>query len=265
VSGWREVKLDDVCERVTVGHVGKMADQYVLSGIPYLRSKDVAPFVIRDSELLMIGADFHQRLAKSTLRYGDVVVVRTGYPGTAAVVPRHLDGANCSDLVILTPSAELNPHFLAGIFNSSWGRAAVRDTLVGAAQQHFNVGSAKAMRVSLPDRPTQDRVASVLCALNRLIENNMRRIALLEQMAQAIYREWFIHFRYPGHEDDKLVDSHLGLIPVEWRVGTVDDICSRIQAGGTPRRSEPRHWDDPQVTHRSVTATPSSLRAATVG
>ena len=62
------------------------------------------------------------------------------------------------------------------------------------------------------------RIARVLAAFDDLIENNRRRIALLEQMAQAIYREWFVRFRYPGHEDDELVDSPLGPIPAGWEV-----------------------------------------------
>src|SRR5262245_34633613 len=141
MNGWREVPLSDLCDRITVGHVGKMADQYVKEGVPYIRSKDVLPFGLNEANLLRISQEFDERLRKSRLRTGDVVVVRTGYPGTAAVVPTHLDGANCSDLVIITPSAALNPHFLAGIFNSSWGRASVAGNLVGAAQQHFNVGA----------------------------------------------------------------------------------------------------------------------------
>ena len=67
--------------------------------------------------------------------------------------------------------------------------------------------------VRAPDSSTQRRIAAILGAIDDLIENNRRRIALLEQMAQAIYREWFVHFRYPGHEDDELVDSPLGPIP----------------------------------------------------
>ena len=61
-------------------------------------------------------------------------------------------------------------------------------------------------------------IAEILGSIDDLIENNRRRIALLEQMAQAIYREWFVHFRYPGHEDDELVDSPLGPIPSGWAV-----------------------------------------------
>lgn len=217
MTGWRELVLGDLCERVTVGHVGPMATQYVDDGVPFLRSQNVRPFVIEKKNLLHIGDEFHARLRKSSLSAGDVVVVRTGYPGTASVIPESLHGANCADLVVITPSEHLNPHLLAGLFNSVYGQQAVKSQLVGSAQQHFNVGSAKSMRVRLPDRAGQDRIADVLCAINDLIENNRRRVAVLEEMARAIYREWFVKFHYPGPEKVALVDSTLGPIPERWR------------------------------------------------
>ena len=224
MSEWREVTLDDFSKRVTVGHVGKMANEYVPEGVPFLRSQNVKPFAIQTDGMLRISEGFHDRLAKSTLRSGDVVVVRTGYPGAAAVVPHDLDNSNCADLVVITPNENLNPYVLAAVFNSAWGRATVGGHLVGAAQQHFNVGSAKALRFRLPSKPVQEQIAGILCALGDLIENNRRRIKLLEQMAQAIYREWFVHFRCPGHEHATFVDSAIGPIPEGWSSTTIGDV-----------------------------------------
>jgi type I restriction enzyme S subunit len=70
----------------------------------------------------------------------------------------------------------------------------------------------------LPPIPTQRKIVSILSAYNNLIENNTRRIAILEEMAQVIYQEWFVNFRYPGYEKDKLVESELGRIPEGWTV-----------------------------------------------
>jgi type I restriction enzyme, S subunit len=226
MTEWREVVLGDLCDRVTVGHVGKMADEYVEDGVPFLRSQNISPFAINRKGILYINKQFHQRLAKSTLRTGDVVVIRTGYPGTAAVIPPHLDNSNCADLVVITPSDQLNPYMLAAVFNSAWGRSAVGGQLVGSAQQHFNIGSARALRIRLPGRDQQDRIAAILCTLTDLIENNQQRIELLEQMAQAIYREWFVELRYPGYEDMPLVDSDLGPVPDTWEVHRLAHLVS---------------------------------------
>ena len=77
--------------------------------------------------------------------------------------------------------------------------------------------------------PTQQKIAAVLSAYDGLIENNTRRIKILEEIAQAIYREWFVEFRFPGHEGVGLVESELGLIPQGWEVETLGDILENIK------------------------------------
>ncbi len=74
----------------------------------------------------------------------------------------------------------------------------------------------------LPSLPTQRKIASILSAYDDLIENNTRRIAILEEMAQSLYREWFVHFRFPGHEKNTMVESSLGMIPEGWKVAKVN-------------------------------------------
>src|SRR5262249_45703662 len=107
-----------------------------------------------------------------------------------------------------------------------WGRSTVNSQLVGVAQQHFNVGSAKSLRVRLPSKIVQDHIAAFLCAMNELIENNRRRIEVLEETARAIYREWFLYFRHPNHTKAKFVESQLGLIPDGWEITTVRGLAS---------------------------------------
>jgi len=199
-SAWRKTKLKDVCERITVGYVGPMADEYTPTGITFLRSQNITPFRLNLADVKFIPPAFHEKVKKSALKPGDVAVVRTGYPGTACVIPESLPDSNCADLVVITPSKELNSFYLSAIFNSAWGMASVQGNLVGVAQQHFNVGAAKEMVVTLPPRAEQDRIAGILSAYDELIENSQRRIRLLEDMARALYREWFVHFRFPDHD-----------------------------------------------------------------
>ena len=96
--------------------------------------------------------------------------------------------------------------------------------------------------VSLPPLPTQRKIAAILTAYDDLIENNTRRIAILEEMAQSLYREWFVHFRFPGHEKIKMVESALGLIPEGWEVGKFTDIAN-VLSGGTPRTHILEFWN----------------------
>ena len=97
--------------------------------------------------------------------------------------------------------------------------------VTGAAQPKLSQENLKQIDVTLPPLPTQRRIAGIFSAYDDLIENNLRRIKILEEMAQSLYREWFVHFRFPGHESVKLVDSPLGKIPEGWRVGRFQDIA----------------------------------------
>ena len=227
-------KLKDVCDRITVGHVGPMAEEYREEGVPFLRSQNIAPFSLHLYDIKYIPPTFHEKLKKSALRPGDVAVVRTGYPGTACVIPESLPEANCADLVVITPSEKLNPYYLAAIFNSSWGKSSVAGNLVGVAQQHFNVGAAREMEITLPSRAMQDQIAGILSAYDDLIENNQRRIKILEEMARSLYREWFVHFRFPGHDKVKMVSSPLGPIPQGWEVKPLGELAT-VTMGLSPK------------------------------
>lgn len=238
MKGWRDIKLKEVSEYVTVGFVGSMADQYVESGVPFLRSLNIQPFQLSYNDLKYISESFHDSIKKSKLRPGDVAIVRTGYPGTACVIPSDLQDANCSDLVILRPGPELNPHFIAAVFNSSFGKSLVGGNLVGAAQQHFNVNVAKELKLLLPPRAEQDKIAAVLVSLNDLIANNRRLIALLESMAEEIYREWFVRMRFPGYAAAK----HDKGMPLGWLPKTAAEMV-QVQGGGTPRTEVSQYWD----------------------
>jgi type I restriction enzyme S subunit len=99
-------------------------------------------------------------------------------------------------------------------------------------------------------------VAEVLSAYDDLIENNLRRIAILEEMARAIYREWFVEFRYPGRGSEPLVESQAGPIPRDWQSGPIGSLVETT-GGGTPSTSRPEYWEDGDITWY----TPSDLTA----
>ena len=109
----------------------------------------------------------------------------------------------------------------------------------GAAQPFIGLGDAKAMRLRIPDDVTQVAIGTVLGSMDKLIENNRRRVEVLEEMARAIYREWFVKFRYPGHEDVPLVDSPLGRIPEGWRTPQLADLVSTQYGYTESATSEP--------------------------
>jgi len=111
----------------------------------------------------------------------------------------------------------------------------------GAAIQNVNTMILREMEIYLPPLPTQQKIADILSAYDELIENNTRRIRILEEMAQAIYREWFVNFRFPWHEGVRMVESAAGRIPEGWRIGYFTDYID-VLSGGTPKTTNPEYW-----------------------
>jgi type I restriction enzyme S subunit len=108
-------------------------------------------------------------------------------------------------------------------FGPEWRAVVAANTLSGATVERIPLSSFPDFPIRLPDLQTQRRIASILSAYDDLIENNTRRIAILEEMARRIYEEWFVRFRFPGHEQVKMVESELGLIPEGWKVVAASD------------------------------------------
>jgi type I restriction enzyme S subunit len=251
---WRDVALEDVADELTVGYVGPMASEYVDNGVPFLRSLNVEPLRINKNDLKFITPEFHRRIQKSRLTPGDVVIVRTGKPGACCVVPEWLADANCSDLVIVRCGKQLSNRFLAYYVNTmATGHVAAH--LVGAVQQHFNVGSARTLRLRLPPLAEQNAIAAVLGALDDKIELNRRMNAKLEEMARALFQCWFVDFdpvraKMDGRETvgmDKetaslfpeyLEEMAFGPVPNGWGVQRLGEVVEL--AYGKPLKAEDR-------------------------
>ena len=118
----------------------------------------------------------------------------------------------------------------------------------GVATPIVNKSTFANLEVCVPSLPIQRKIAATLSAYDDLIENNTRRIKILEDMAQTLYREWFVHFRFPGHENVQMVESELGLIPQEWKVVPASEAMFV-----NPKTSVPRDTIKPFVPMKSAT------------
>ena len=221
-----------------------MAKHYEDEGIPFLRSLNIKPFKIISDDMKYVSAEFSNSLSKSILHKGDVVIVRTGIPGTCCVVPAEYDGCNCSDVVIVHPNTELvNPHYLAAYINF-WGQRQIQNNKVGAIQQHFNVHSAEEMLIFLPDITEQEKIAKTIVALNGKIENNFSVCVELEAMAKTLYDYWFTQFDFPDENGKPYCSSGGEMvwndqlkreIPKRWDVRPLSHVISSINTGLNPR------------------------------
>lgn len=199
-SNWIKCELQEVAD-LTVGYVGTMADEYVDEGVPFLRSLNIEPYFINSNDMKYISENFSLKLKKSRLQKGDVVIVRTGKPGTCAVVPEALDGANCSDLVIVRPDKNMiNPFFLSAYINVMANNQ-IYSNLVGAVQQHFNVTSAKKLVLTIPSINEQNKVAQFLKNINKKIYLNDKAASELKKVVVSLFESYFYKPRYNANEE----------------------------------------------------------------
>ncbi|MCG9626178.1 restriction endonuclease subunit S [Vibrio mediterranei] len=256
---WTTQKLGDLCDEITVGFVGSMTKEYVDKGIPFFRSKNISEYEINWDDIKYVSPEFHKKLKKSSLSSGDVAIVRTGKPGTCCVIPENIKEANCSDIVIVrVDKAKVCPHYLS-FFMNSMANHQVSSRLVGAVQQHFNVSAAKQIEIPLPSLDKQNEIAHVLKTISDKIFVNTETNQTLEEMAQAIFKSWFVDFdpvkakingeRPEGMDaataslfPEKLIESELGLIPDGWEATDIDNATSKVFSGGTPSTKNEAFW-----------------------
>ena len=180
-QSWELRPCDELCEMISVGVVVRPASHYVPSGVPAFRSFNVREDRLNPSDLVYFSEETNNtKLAKSKLRKGDVLVVRTGYPGTSCVVPDEYDGANCIDLVIVRPKQALvRSGFLSRFFNTPAGKRQAVAAKHGLAQQHLNVAAVKRTQIPVPSLEEQTEIDAAMATVQRklaLIES--RKIAL---------------------------------------------------------------------------------------
>lgn len=158
---------------------------------------------------------------------GDLIMAREAPVGNVAMIPAGLQPCLGQRTLLIRPDrSKVEPSFLNYFLNGPHVQGLIHAKTNGATVAHLNMKDVRTMELpALPPLPTQRRIAGILSAYDELMENCRRRIRLLETMACALYREWFIHFRFPGHEEHPLIASALGDIPKGWEVRKVGDIA----------------------------------------
>jgi len=222
--GWKKVTLKEISEEVKYGYTESASKEKI--GPRFLRITDIA------QERLEWGNVPYCKIPKKKIEIyklleGDIVIARTG--ATTGYAKRIKFGIPeavfASYLVRFRINSAVDNRFVGALIESNIYKEYIKSIVGGAAQPNANAQLLGSFEINLPDLPTQQKIASILSAYDDLIENNTRRIKLLEEMAQTIYKEWFVNFRFPGHEKVKFVDSSLGKIPEGWEAKKLGDIA----------------------------------------
>ncbi len=182
------VAFGEACETVQVGIVVKPASYYVDDGgVPALRSTNIKRNAIDYSALVQLSQVGHEINRKSALRAGDVVTIRTGEPGKTAVIADDAPSPlNCIDIIFSRPKPVLRPYFAAYFINSNTARLQIAAMQGGLAQQHFNVGEMKKLRMPLPSLARQDRIIEVLDAAWQSVRIEEAQLATLQSTKAAL-------------------------------------------------------------------------------
>ena len=174
-----------------------------------------------------------------------LVVVARGVGGTGDVKISPPNSWITNLSIVLTLSEQVDQRYLF----YKLGREALKDKLnTGAAQAQITIENLSPYKLKIHPLDQQKRIASILSGYDDLIENNRRRIALLEEAARQLYKEWFVHFRFPGHEHVPVVDG----VPEGWAVSTMEEMAETV-GGGTPSTKKPEYWADADITWFSPT------------
>jgi type I restriction enzyme, S subunit len=207
------------------------ASEYVESGIPVINVRNIGFGDIRKENLEYLNETKAEQLIHHRLRKGDIVFGRKGAVERHALVDETTDGwiqgSDCLRLRVNSPEVceRYLSYYLKTRTHQDWMQALCS---FGATMSSLNQGIVR--RISFPAPPigVQRKIAAILSAYDDLIENNKRRIALLERMAEEIYREWFVRFRFPGHEQVKIVKG----VPEGWELKKLGELV-RTQYGYT--------------------------------
>ncbi len=192
---------------------------------------------------------------KFLLRRGDLLVAMTDLKqdapiiGSAAFITEDESFLHNQRLgkIIDLDEEKMDKHFLFYLFNTANVREQIKASATGSTVRHTAPDRIYSVKIELPPLSTQRKIAYVLSVYDDLIGNNVRRIGILEEMAQRIYREWFVHFRFPGHEKVGMVESELGPIPEGWEVRKASDALLI-----NPRTKVPREGEKPFVPMGSL-------------
>ena len=222
-------RLDCLCRLVTDGtHDSPKLQQ---SGIPFVKGKHISGGYVDLENCDHITKEDHEKaIQRSKPERGDILFSNIGSVGDAAFI--NIDKEfSIKNVALFKPDSDVvDSKYLYYVVLCPKFRGELFAKRLGVAQPFFSLEMLRSHEVEYHhDLTIQKKIASILSAYDDLIENNLRQIKILEEMAQALYREWFVKFRFPGHEKTRMVDSPLGKIPEGWEVVKVGSLLEKIK------------------------------------
>lgn len=221
----KDASLGTLCRLVTDGTHD--SPKLLSDGVPFIKGKHISSGRIDFSNCDYISVADHQKaIQRSKPQRGDTLFSNIGSVGDTAFVDADREFSIKNVALFKPDPRRVDPRYLFYLLNSPVVQGELVGRRSGSAQPFISLGTLREHVVRYhPDLDTQRRIAGILSAYDDLIENNERRIAILEDMARRVFREWFVDFRFPGHEAVRMVDTEAGRIPEGWQLVGLHDVA----------------------------------------
>lgn len=250
---FRDIPVEQLCTKVTTGAtpLRSRSDYYEAGTIDWYKTGELKDWYLAPAE---------ERITKKALEETSVKL----FPADTVLMAMYGDGRTITSLGMLRAPAATNQACSAMLVDETKcdtryffyalkeRRHLLLKVAAGGAQRNLSGRLVKEFILPIPPLPVQRHIAGILSAYDGLIENNTRRIQILERMAQALYREWFVNFRFPGHAQVKLVASPLGKSPQGWEVQSLETYCHLVM-GQSPASEFYNERGDGLPFHQGVT------------
>lgn len=216
---------------------------YVASGVPVVRGVNLPSHVkFSFNDLVFVTENKADTLHLNCAHPGDLVFTQRGTLGQVGLLPKRSPYSRFlisqSQMKMTVDRKRADPLYLYYYFRLPSTVTYIENHALQSGVPHINLCILKKLQVICPSLNAQKKIAAILSAYDDLIENNRRRIALLEKMAEDIYREWFVRLRFPGHEQAKFEKG----VPARWRELASSDVFD-VLSGGTPKTDVAAYWD----------------------
>lgn len=229
------VKLGEICEIKGGKRLPKGSD-FSETGYPYIRARDIKNGRVTFDSPVFINDELRSRLQRYKVKANDICVTIVGINvGDTGIVPASLDDANLTENAAkLTNLNGILPHYLNYYLLVDGIKEQLKSYSTGSAQDKLALYKLGKLDVILPSISNQQKIAGILSAYDELIENNKKRIALLETMAEELYKEWFVRFRFPNYENTEFEKG----VPKDWHVELIKSLVSRKKFGKLFKENE---------------------------
>lgn len=213
------LKLNEICEIKSGKRIPKGMDYVTFqTSHPYIRARDIKSGNIFTEDLIYLEDYVYKKIKKYIIQEGDIAITIAGSIGETGYAKKTVDGYNLTENAVRLTNftKDVDSKFLHYVLVQKQYHDYMQLISGAAAQPKLGLYKIKRIRVALPKISIQKKIADILSAYDNLIENNNKRIKLLEQMAENLYKEWFVRFRFPGYEDVEFEEKK----PRGWQVGT---------------------------------------------